>query len=267
LEEFSIKSWRGGAVEEKIDRVTEEAPLTIELNGQELATLLCSPSDLKCLALGFLYTSGIIEDAAAVRSLAIDQERWKAYVETVVTLPPEMLFKRIYTSGCGKGIIFHNTLDLVQRVSLTDNFTMSGESLIDLMKTFITSSEEFRQTGGVHSAALFSAETTIFKDDLGRHNAIDKVIGEGLLQKVDFTSQVALTSGRISSEIVTKMLRCRIPILASSGAPTNQAVKLARGADLTLLGFVRGQRMNVYSGERRVLGRKAAAVNTGFPIP
>ena len=95
------------------------------------------------------------------------------------------------------------------------------------------------------------------KDDLGRHNALDKGIGEGLMKKVDFGDKLLLTSGRISSEIVSKVLRCRLPILASAGAPTNQAVKLSRDANLTLLGFVRGKRMNVYSGEGRIICKKA----------
>jgi len=253
VENFTIKFIRQGVKEEKDDAVTEEVPLTIELNGTELATLLCSPSNLKHLVVGFLYTSGFIEQASSITSLAIDQDRWKAYVDCVVAFPSEMLFKRIYTSGCGKGIIFHNPLDLMQRVRLADGFTIAGDTFFGLMKTFITSSEEFRLTGGVHSAALIGATETIFKDDLGRHNALDKAIGEGLQKNIDFGAQVALTSGRVSSEVVAKVLRCQIPVLASSGAPTNQAVKIAREANMTLLGFVRGQHMNVYSGEQRIV--------------
>ena len=252
MENFIIKSIRQGVREEKTDAITEEVPLTIELNGSELATLLCTPSDLKNLVLGFLYTSGFIEAASSVKSLTIDQDLWKAYVDGDVTFPSDVLFKRIYTSGCGKGIIFHNPLDLMHRIRLSDGFSIAGETFFGMMKQFITSSEEFRLTGGVHSAALVGAAETIFKDDLGRHNALDKAIGEGLQKKIDFRAQVALTSGRVSSEVVAKVLRCEVPVLASSGAPTNQAVKIAREANMTLLGFVRGQRMNIYSGEQRI---------------
>ena len=134
MENFVIKSIRQGVREEKSDAVTEEVPLTIELNGSELATLLCSPSDLKNMVLGFLYTSGFIEEASSIKSLTIDQDRWKAYVDCVVTFPSEVLFKRIYTSGCGKGIIFHNPLDLMQRVRLADGFTTAGEKFFSMMK-------------------------------------------------------------------------------------------------------------------------------------
>ena len=253
MENFIIKTIRQGVSEEKSDPVTEEVPLTIDLNGSELATLLCSPTDWKNLVLGFLYTAGVMEDAAAIKTLTIDQERWKVYADTAADFPPEMLFKRLYTSGCGKGIIFHNPMDLMYRLRLPDGLTMAAEALPGLMKEFLTSSEEYRQTGGVHTAALVCGDQTIVRDDIGRHNALDKVIGEGLQRKIDFSKQAALTSGRISSEGVAKIIRCRIPILASAGAPTNQAVKIARDANLTLLGFVRGQRMNIYSGEQRII--------------
>lgn len=257
MESFLIGAAKDGKMEEKTDWVTEEAPLTIEVNGGEIATLLCSPTDLKSLVVGFLFTSGFIEEASAIKSLVIDQERWKAHVDTSVNFPPEMIFKRIYTSGCGKGIIFHSPMDLMQRIRIPDGFTIEGGKISGLMKQFLTSSGEYRQTGGVHSSALVSGEDMIVKDDLGRHNAVDKVIGEGLLKKVDFGDRLLLTSGRISSEIVSKVLRCRAPVIASSGAPTNQAVKLARDANLTILGFVRGKRMNVYSGEGRIICKGA----------
>ncbi len=252
MENFEILSINRGRGEKKNDWVTEEVPLTIEVNGQELATLLCSPQDLKNLVLGFLFTSGFIEDVMTVKSLAVDEERWKAYVDVEVNFPPEMLFKRIYTSGCGKGILFHNPMDLIQRIKIPDGFTVEAEKISALMRKFLTSSGEYRQTGGVHSCALASAEEMLVKDDLGRHNALDKIIGAGLQQKLNFQERMVLTSGRISSEIISKVLRCGAPLLVSAGAPTNQAVKIAREANLTLLGFVRGQRMTVYSGAERI---------------
>jgi FdhD protein len=253
LENIVIKSINRGIVEEKAEWITEEEPLTIEVNGRELATLLCSPSDLKSLVAGFLFTSGFIEEASQITSLVIDKERWKAYVEASVTFPPEMLFKRIYTSGCGKGIIFHSPLDMMQRTHLSDGFTVEAEKISAIMKEFLTSSMEYRQTGGVHSCAIADKTGMIMKDDIGRHNALDKVIGEQMLKKADFSDKLVLTSGRISSEIISKVLRCKAPVMVSAGAPTNQAVKIAREANLTLVGFARGRRMNIYSGAGRII--------------
>lgn len=248
-----IRHINDGVVEDKMDAVTEEVPLTIEVNGAELATLLCSPRDLKNLVIGFLFTSGFIEDEAQVTSLTIDEERWKAYVKTAMTFPPEVLFKRIYTSGCGKGILFHSPMDLMQRIRIPDGFTVDAVMIPALMREFLTSSGEYRQTGGVHSCALVNRGEMIIRDDIGRHNALDKVIGEGLHKRMDLKDYMIFTSGRISSEIISKALRSGAPLLASAGAPTNQAVKLARDANLSLLGFVRGKRMNIYSGEHRIL--------------
>ncbi len=112
----------------------------------------------------------------------------------------------------------------------------------------------YSKTGGVHSAALASEnEIFIFKEDIGRHNAIDKVIGEGLKKECVFESKIMISSGRISSEVLFKVQKARIPLLVSQSAPTNQAVKLARDMEITLVGFARGNRMNVYSKEERII--------------
>ncbi len=121
------------------------------------------------------------------------------------------------------------------------------------MTDFQKESKIYLQTGGVHSAALAdNAGILIFKEDIGRHNAIDKVIGQGLREKVDFSNKIMITSGRISSEVLLKTQKCRIPLIVSKSAPTNQAVKLAKDMGITLIGFARGARMNVYSEEARI---------------
>ena len=235
--------------------VTQEAPLTLEVNGKEMATLLCSPTDLENLVVGFLYNSGVIADPAAVESLIIDKELWKASIGIdPETLPGEFVFKRVYTSGCGKGIIFHNPLDVLQRDRLDSAFVMEGAKVFELMKTFLNFSEEHKLTRGVHSAAVASqaGEMLIFRDDLGRHNAVDKVIGEALLQGMNFEDKWLLTSGRISSEITSKMLRCRIPLVVSSGAPTDQAIRIAMDLGLGMATLAKGGGLNLYSCAERV---------------
>ncbi|OHE26695.1 MAG: hypothetical protein A3K40_01340, partial [Syntrophobacterales bacterium RIFOXYC2_FULL_60_23] len=175
--------------------MTQEVPLTLEVNGKEMATLLCSPTDFKNLAIGFLYTVGVITDPAAVESLVIDKELWKASIGIKPeTMPGEFVFKRIYTSGCGKGIIFHNPLDVLQRGRIDSDFTIGGGTIMELMKTFLNFSEEHKATRGVHSAALAAGgEMLIFRDDLGRHNAVDKVIGEAISRGMSFEDKWMLT--------------------------------------------------------------------------
>ncbi len=252
MESFETVQITGGQRIGAVEAITEEIPLTIETARGELATLLASPGDLKNLVTGFLYTSGVIRDVADIKSLVIDGERFRAVVE--LDNPEEELpFRRVYTSGCGKGVIFHNPMDVLNRSPLDDGFTVSGGRLFELMAGFLKGSNEHKHTRGVHSAALASnEEILVFRDDIGRHNAIDKIIGEALSQGWTLTDKMILTTGRVSSEILSKLLRCRIPLIAAAGSPTNQAVKLARVANLTLAKLARG-RITVFSAERRIV--------------
>jgi FdhD protein len=254
MEYFEITSINRGLREKKTEGVTEEVPLTIEINRKELATLLASPFDFKQLTLGFLFTSGLIEGISEVKSLVIDEERWKANVElNHEGFSDELFFKRVYTSGCGKGVIFHNPLDLIQRVKFPAGFEIKSEKILEIMKIFLSSSAEHRETRGVHSAALADQDgILIFMDDIGRHNALDKVVGEAMMRKIDFGEVMVLTTGRISSEIVAKVMRCGIPVVVSRGVPTNQAIKMAKEIRMTLAGYARGHRMNIYTIEERI---------------
>lgn len=254
MEKFEVTSVSRDARSRQEIWVTQEVPLTLEVNGKELATLLCSPSDLKNLAIGFLYTSGVITDPSVVESLIVDEERWKASIGIKPeAIPGEFVFKRIYTSGCGKGIIFHSPLDVLQRGRIDSDFVIESGTIMDLMKTFLNASAEHKATRGVHSAALAGGgNMLIFRDDLGRHNAVDKVIGEAISQGMSFDDKWVLTSGRISSEITSKMLRCRVPLIVSSGAATDQAIKIARETGLGLVSLAKGRGINIYSGEEKV---------------
>ena len=256
METMDIIKIQDDSVHRIAEGISEEIPLTVELNGQELATLLCSPGHLDNLVTGFLFTSGLIKDFLSLKSLTIDTERFNAAAR-IEGDESEFVFKRVYTSGCGKGVIFHNPMDVMHKARLDDGFVMRSSELAGLMKEFIKGSPEHSQTRGVHSGALASRERIlIFRDDIGRHNALDKVIGEALSQGLDFSETIMLTTGRISSEILSKVLRCRIPVIAALGSPTNQGVKLARVANLTLVSHVRGSRMDVYSGETRLIPGK-----------
>lgn len=252
MEIFEAVQINGTTRTRTVESVTEEIPLTIETENGELATLLSSPVDLEELVKGFLVTSGVISDLSSMKSLVIDYERYRALVE-IDSLDESLPFKRVYTSGCGKGVIFHNPIDVIGRSPLQDGFTLEGARLIELMKGFMKWSDEHRTTRGVHSAALASAhEVLVSRDDIGRHNAIDKIIGHALTQGWDLHDKVILTTGRVSSEILSKSLRMRIPVITAAGSPTSQAVKLARATNLTLAKLARGG-VTVFSGEARIL--------------
>lgn len=255
FEAVSITRISQGKAENLEDFTAKEVPFTLKINKTELATLLASPSDLKELAVGFLYTTGIIKSISDVENIVLDTSIWKADIGLKEKdLDRNLIFKRLFTSGCGRGVIFYNSLDLLHRKKIDSNFNISTEKIFALMKLLQEKSAGFKKTGGVHSAALSDAkDIVIFKEDLGRHNAVDKVIGEALIKKINFQNSLILSSGRVSSEIVLKIKKAAIPIIVSQSAPTNQAVKLSREFGLTLIGFVRGARMNIYSGNERVL--------------
>ena len=236
------------------DCVVEEVPFTLKLNEKELATLLCTPADLEDLATGFLFTSGIINKAENVKKIIIDRERWTANIELEnKNNTGDLVFKRLYTSGCGRGILFYNIADIANRAKIISDLKIQAEKINILMADFQKKSQVYKLTGGTHGAALADGEgILIFKEDIGRHNAIDKVIGNGLRQGCSFKNKIILTSGRISSEVLFKTQKCRIPIVVSRSAPTNQAVMLAKDMNITLVGFARGNRMNIYSSEGRI---------------
>ena len=253
-ETFDIIRIKENSKETVKDVVVEEVPLTIMVGEKELVTLLCTPSDLKDLATGFLFTSGIIKKGEDIKSIIIDQEHWIANIVLVnPDIEEKLVFKRLFTSGCGRGTLFYSAADIIHRKKIVSDFRVAPARLRSLMLNFQKSSYLFLKTGGAHSAALAGTEDIlIFKEDIGRHNAIDKVIGCALVS-VGFKDKILISSGRISSEILFKAQKTRIPLLISQSAPTNQAVKLARDMGLTLVGFARGSRMNVYSAEERII--------------
>ncbi|MFC1589967.1 formate dehydrogenase accessory sulfurtransferase FdhD [Candidatus Omnitrophota bacterium] len=236
------------------DCVADEVPLTIHINDEELLTVSCSPHDLKELSVGFLFSSGFVRSLAEIEAVKVDMKNWASYVKLKnKDIDKRMMFKRLYTPGCGKGALFYNPLDLMHRKTFGNGPAFESRKITGSMKIFQELAVTFRETGGVHSAALGDGERiVIFKEDIGRHNAVDKVIGAALAKGCGMEGMMFFTSGRVSSEIVLKVRKTGSCFIVSRSAPTDQAVKLARDLNMTLVGFARGQRMNVYSAKERI---------------
>jgi FdhD protein len=255
VEKLDIKRYDSSGTEDVEDIVIKEVPITIILNNQELVTLLCSPLDLKYLAVGYLFSEGLLTDKRDIEKVSVDEAKGIVRVETITEVTPEgdIAFKRLITSGCGRGASLYSLADAKDLAEVKSDMTVSADAIFGLVKQFQNQSQIFKETGGVHSAALCDKQSIlIFKEDIGRHNAIDKIIGQCMLNDIDMNDRIILTSGRISSEILLKVLKRNIPVLVSRSAPTNVGVKLARDLNITLVGFVRGTRMNVYSHPRRI---------------
>ena len=229
------------------DIVVREFPLTIVLNDHELVTLLCSPTSLEYLAAGFLLSEGLIEGKDDIKAILVDDQRGVARIETDKAV--DVSLRRVLTSGGGRVVASSS----VHKVSAEPQTKLSASGVLSLMDDFVQRSKVFKTTGGVHSAALCDTkDILVFSEDIGRHNAIDKIFGECLLKDIATDNRLIITSGRVSSEILLKVAKRNIPVLISKSAPTDLGVKLANDLGVTLVGFVRGKRMNVYANSWRV---------------
>jgi FdhD protein len=249
-----IRHDKGRSFEEEVP-VAAEIPCTFVVNDVEMATMMCTPSHLKEYTYGFLYTSGLIQSVADIIHYSCNDIKWRIDVTTNRLIDPEDLGKRVYTSGCGKGVMYSSIIELSSRYPLTTNLLVKSKDLIRSMKWLQSSSDLHRTTGGVHTATVsFGGVLPDFSfDDIGRHNAVDKVIGKLLLDKIEARDLLLMVTGRISSEILYKAKQYGIPIIVSRGAPTHQTILLARQMGITIVGFVRSSNFAVYTFPERIL--------------
>jgi FdhD protein len=245
----------GNSVEGAIDEVASELPITLFVNDESLVTLLCTPSELEELAAGFLLSEGILRDKKALKKLTVNERELAIHID-LADLPKDFskkFEKRTISSGCGKGITFTSYRREADRRIEAKGQVLSLEDIRKLLSTFRNISKLYLETGGVHSAALSDGkEILFFSEDIGRHNAVDKLIGKAFLQSVSIEDKVLITSGRVTSEIMTKAGRNRFPILISRAAPSCMAVSYAEDMGITLIGFARGDRMNIYTWPNRI---------------
>jgi FdhD protein len=250
---FTREDFGGSRVEEA---VAEEFPLTIFLNDQELVTLLCSPMDLRQLAVGFLLSEGLLAGKEDVAKVVVDDRTGVVRVETVggeADTDRERLFKRLITSGCGRGATFYRAADAEGLIHVDAATEITPDDIFSLANEFQHYSQLYRTTHGVHSAALCEGtRIDVFYEDLGRHNAVDKVFGRCLLEDIATDGRLLISSGRVSSEILLKVAKRNVPIVISISAPTNAAVELAESLGVTLVGSVRGGKISVYTHDHRV---------------
>jgi FdhD protein len=255
---INIIEYRDGALSGKSDIIASEKRLRIFSNQKEILSLLCTPTMVKEFVIGFALSEGLLADT---RNGNAAQEWCSERIEILwkdeeieVTLPVDApKGTATLTSGCAKGITFISSTSEEELPVINDTASISASVLLELYKEFHKKSELFKETGGVHSAALCdNSEIIIFTEDIGRHNAVDKIIGYAFLENITLQGKILLLSGRLSSEITVKAVRSQMPILVSRAAPTDLSVEIAKKSNLTLIGFLRGQHMNIYSYPERI---------------
>jgi FdhD protein len=235
--------------------VVQEAILQLFLNQQEITTLSCTPHDKNHLAVGFLFSEGFLETKEQIKNIDTTESKVIVSTDPSYTVPELLQKKGTLTSGCGKGKSFASweQINPTEDVLIDLNFTLASQHVTDAVLRFEQRSELFRKTAGVHSAALVQENKIIlFNEDIGRHNAVDKVLGEGFLDGVDLKDKYLMISGRISSDVVSKLSNCGLRLVVSRTAPTSLALDLAQKLGITLVGFARGKRMNVYCYPLRI---------------
>jgi len=263
LKQIPIRRYQQGRVQAVADQVVVEEPLEIRLAGEPFQVLMRLPGYEKELALGFLFTEGIVRDLSEVITIHF------CGTATEPLLPPNVVDVRLTEAALERrsrrhlevsysscGLCAKEAVDEICRkvTPVASPLTLSPDRLLALMARLSETQAVFQATGGTHAVALASPDGQIFisAEDIGRHNAMDKVIGRALWERRNFAQLTALLSGRISFEMALKAARAGVPILAAVSAPTLMAIELAQELNLTLAGFARRDYLNIYTHPERL---------------
>jgi FdhD protein len=240
------------------DFVAEEKPLHLFVNNTFWATILCSPSNLEEMAVGHLLSEGVLKSTSEIDEVILKEAENSCYVK----LKPEVkvedriklsrLHARVVTSACGSGSPYQYAR---KPAKVKSKLTVKAEVLFNSVNQLNFKAELFRKTGGVHAAAIYKADGSLvaMAEDVGRHNAVDKVIGMAALHQTDFGECFLALSGRLSGDVVFKAAKVGLPIVASLAAALSSGIEMAEQGNLTLAGFVRGRRMNIYVAPERII--------------
>jgi len=244
--------------ENTIDYVAEEKPLHIFLNRTRYVTVFCSPSRLKELAVGHVVSEGMVKSLAEIDGIDLKEKegicRIKLHGDVKIDERVKLSqhFSRVIFSACGSNTPYQPSFRVEKIVS---DLKVKAETLSNCVNRLNFIAETFRKTGGVHVAAIYGGDGTLvtFAEDVGRHNAVDKVIGSCIMKGIDVRNCFLALSGRLTGDIVLKAAKTGMPIVASLAAALDSGIAIAKDVKLTLVGFVRGRRMNVYSFPERIL--------------
>jgi FdhD protein len=264
VELTQVTEWENGQIRSISDALAAEEPLQILANGDPLVVTMRTPGHDRELAAGFLWTEGLIESRDQILGFRDPESTACQAANTIDVGLRDGLNKpekpqRNFLSNSSCGLCGKASIDEVRTRGLrplASGFTVDAETLCCLPEKLRARQSVFERTGGLHAAALFNAkgELVALREDIGRHNAVDKVVGWALLQgMIPLSSHVLLVSGRGGFEIIQKAIAAGVPVVASVSAPSSLAVRLARELHLTLIGFLRGRRFVVYSGQARCL--------------
>lgn len=243
-----------GGLRQVENAVVGERQVCIFLNGQELATLRCSPYDLQELALGFLRSEGLIAglDDVDVLTVSAAGSCVDVWLKDTGVKPPA---RRVITSGCGEGVTFEGPR--TPQALADTHVSIEAAQVNVLMNKLMQGAETYREVGGVHTSALSDGlDLVLVAEDMGLNNTIDRLWGKALRQRFETRGRILLCSGRIVSDITEKAIEMAVPIIISLTSPTSLSIEMARNVNLTIIGYARGTSFRVYSAPERVVGTK-----------
>ena len=240
---------------EKVDlRVVTERPLTLYLNRQEIVTMMTIGDHPDLLAIGYLINQNMLKPDDPISTVGYDDELGVVVVRTEFeTSFEEKMKKKVRTSGCAQGTVFGDVIDAFEDIKLSDNAELKTSWLGRLTHRINTTPSLYLEVGAIHGCVLCEGDTPlVYMEDVGRHNAVDKIAGWMAVNKADPSNKIFYTTGRLTSEMVIKTVMMGIPILVSRSGFTAWGVELARQSGLTLIGRARGKRFTVLAGEGRI---------------
>jgi FdhD protein len=244
--------------EKKTDYVAEESPIHLFVNTTFWVTILCTPTNIKELAIGHLLSEGILKSIDEVEEVTLKEAENACYVKLKSSVKVEdriklsRLHARVIVSACGAGSPYQY---IGKNPFVESNLTVNAKVIFDSVNQLNFKAEGFRQTGGLHVAAIYKSDGLLvaLAEDVGRHNAVDKVIGMAALNRIDFETCFLALSGRISGDVAFKAAKVGLPIIASLSAALSSGITTAKDSNVTLAGFVRGKRLNVYTAAQRII--------------
>lgn len=245
-EQYEFQKWKSFDAETIV-----EAPVSLTVNAEVWITFMCTPVNLEALAVGFLFNEGIIESMDEVNDVRVCEHGDNVDVWLNHGAKQPASWRR--TSGCTGGM---TAVDLLARPNISfdsDRFKLQPDAIGRLVEMLFESQSLYRETGGVHTSALSDGEKILLSaEDIGRHNTLDKIAGLSLMNNINPDTKILITTGRISSEMLQKAARMNTPILISRTSPSSLSIEMAERYGITLIGYARKHRFNVYSNMQRV---------------
>ena len=235
-------------------KVIKETSLTIFLNNQEIVTLMCIPDHPVYLAVGYLLNQNMIKTKEKIKSIDFDDSINVVVVRTNSKTDYEkILKKKITTSGCSQGTVFGNIYEEIENTKLESRIKFKHEWIYEVSKKINLTPSLYLEAGAVHGCVIIEKDTPlIYMEDVGRHNAVDKIAGYIYLNNINSKNKIFYTTGRLTSEMIIKTVKMKIPILISRSGFTSWGVDLAKKTNLTLIGRAKGKKYVVLSGQHRI---------------